>query len=31
MGKKLETIEDLNDAVDDSEGFSFHEIKVMND
>ena len=26
-----ETIEDLNDAVDDSEGFSFHEIKVVND
>lgn len=31
MGKKLQTIEELNDAVDDSEGFSFHEIKVVND
>ena len=31
MGKKLKTIEDLNDAVDDSDGFSFHEIKVVND
>ena len=31
MNLKLETIEDLNDAVDDSEGFSFHEIKVVND
>jgi hypothetical protein len=31
MNLKLETIEDLNDAVSDSDGFSFHEIKVVND
>ena len=31
MAKKLKTIEELNDAVDDSDGFSFHEIKVVND
>ena len=31
MGKKLKTIEELNDAVSDSDGFSFHEIKVVND
>ena len=31
MGKKLKTIEDLNDAVSDSDGFSFHEISIVND
>lgn len=31
IGKKLETIEDLNDAIDDSDSLSFHEIKVVND
>lgn len=31
MGKKLKTIEDLNDAVSDSDGFSFHEIKIVDD
>ena len=31
MGKKLKTIEELNDAVSDSDGFSFHEIKMVND
>ena len=31
MGMKLKTIEDLNDAVSDSDCFSFHEISVVND
>ena len=30
MGMKLKTIEDLNDAVSNSDGFSFHEISVVN-
>ena len=31
MSKKLKTIEELNDAVSDSDSFSFHEIKVVDD
>lgn len=31
MGMKLETIDELTKAVDENDGFSFHEIKVVND
>ena len=31
MKLKLSTIEDLNKAIEDSNGFSFHEIKVVDD